>query len=249
MARVASHLRGQATPLRASVRPPTPREKGADVRTPDRRKIVAAYFELLKGRTRLPSGAMETLKSRFPHLKLTPRTIQRLVKLSKEQQVQQPTSIRLTRRRAGMCGGQGMKFTPELALALVRIDDENWGRLSIKKLTGELKKAGFECSQTSVRNWCKLLGAGRRHKYIKPKLTVRHRRDRLAWVLDKYDRKKGRFTDQHDVCHGDENGFLFFVMEQPAEFSRASRQPVMMLIAWCAYQLIPNSTTGHVPPR
>ena len=90
---------------------------------------MAAYFELLKGQDRLPRGAMETLKSRFPHL------------------------IRLTHCRASMCGGQEMKLTAALAHAMISVNDENWGRLSIKKLTSELCKSGYDCSQTSVCKW------------------------------------------------------------------------------------------------
>ena len=152
-------------------------EKCADVRTPDHWKIVKSYFELLEGQDRLPRGAMETLNSLFPHLNLTPRTIQRIVEKYKEQQIKQPTNIRPTRRLASMCGGQGMKLTAALVHAMINVNDENWGRPSIKKLTGGLCKSGYDCKQTSVRKWCKLLGAGRRHKYIKPKLTLRHRRD------------------------------------------------------------------------
>ena len=65
-----------------------------------------------------------------------------------------------------------MKLTAALVHAMIRVNDENWGRLSIKKLTGELFKSDYDCRQTSVRKWCKLLGAGRCHKYIKPKLTL-----------------------------------------------------------------------------
>ena len=149
VARIARSLKGLATPMKASVL--TPRNKCADVRTPDRSKIVTAYFELLKGHDRLPRGAMETLKSRFPHLNLMPRTIQHIVENYKEQQIKQPTNIRLTRRRASMCGGQGMKLTAALVHATICANDENWGQLSVKKLTGELCKSGYDCSQTSVR--------------------------------------------------------------------------------------------------
>ena len=179
-------------------------KKCADVRTPDRWKIVTAFFELLEGQDRLPRGAMETLNSLVTHLNLTPRTIQRIVEKYKEQEIKQPTIIRLTRCRASMCGGHGMKLTAALVHAMIRVNNENWGRQSIKKLTCELCKSGYDCRQTSVRKWCKFLGAGRRHKYIKPKLTLRHRRDRLTWVLDKFDRRKLRFSDQVDVSHGDE---------------------------------------------
>ena len=79
-ARIARGLKCLATPVKENA--PTPRKKSADVRTPDRWKIVTAFFELLEGQDRLPRGAMETLNSLVTHLNLTSRTIQRIVERS-----------------------------------------------------------------------------------------------------------------------------------------------------------------------
>eukprot|EP00117_Sycon_ciliatum_P044524 scpid94515/ scgid32113/ len=163
-------------------------------------------MELSKGRDRLPRGAMETLQQRFPHLNLTAWTVQRIVTQYKKQARDNETAgnVRLTRRRASLCGGQGMVLTRELASKLIEINDRHWGRLSCKKLAGELTTAGFACSVVSVYRWCKILGATRRRRYIKPKLTLKHRRDRLSWAISRYDRRKKKFGDNNNIAHGDE---------------------------------------------
>ena len=38
-------------------------------------------------------------------------------------------------------------------------------------------------------------------------LTVRHRVNRLTWVIDQYDKKRRRFGDQLNQVHGDEKWF------------------------------------------
>ena len=42
---------------------------------------------------------------------------------------------------------------------------------------------------------------------IKPKLSVRHKLDRLRWVINEYDQKKRRFGNNYNTCHGDEKWF------------------------------------------
>ena len=118
--RVAAKIAGAATPSARRTRPPTPRRKGADIKTPDRWRIVSAYLELCRGRDRLPRGAMSKLKSRFPHLQLSSRGIQKIVELFKRQAQDNQTAgnVRLTRRRTSLCGGQNMILTDEIALKI-----------------------------------------------------------------------------------------------------------------------------------
>ena len=97
-----------------------------------------------------------------------------------------------------------MILTPELAAKLVEINDQNWGNLSCKKLAGKLPAEGFPCNVASVHRWCKLLGATRRRRYIKPKLTSKHRLDRLSWVLSFYQKRRKKFVDNNNIAHGDE---------------------------------------------
>ena len=100
-----------------------------------------------------------------------------------------------------------MILTRDLAEKMIAINDGHWGKQSCKKLAGELATAGFPCSTPSVKRWCKLLGATRRRRYIKPKLTTKHRRDRLSWVIARYNKKKKKFESNDDFCHGDEKWF------------------------------------------
>ena len=81
--RVASRVTGVKTPTKVAT--PSRRKKRADVLTPDRWRIVAAYLEISQGNDRLPRGGFNQLKQRFPTLKLNQRTVQKLVKQYKEQ--------------------------------------------------------------------------------------------------------------------------------------------------------------------
>ncbi len=171
--RVAAHIAGMKTPSKPAGR--ISRKKGADLVTPSRWKVVTSYFQLLGGRSRLPPGGFEKLKNRFPSLNLNARSIQRLVKNFREQTSDTTLDgdVDLSRQRSA-CGGHGMKLTVELATKLIETNDRYWGKLSAKKLAGKLTSAGHKCSATSVRTWCKVLGATRRRRYIKPKLTAAH---------------------------------------------------------------------------
>ena len=208
LSRVASRMAGLATPSSKRTRAPTPRKKCADVKTPDRWRVVTAYLELCKGRDRLPRGSMASLKARFPHLNLTARTVQRIVDLYKTQTMDAEAAgkVRLTRRRASLCGGQNIVLTEELAKKLIEINDKHWGKLSCKKLAGELTCAGFPSSTSSVKRWCKTLGATRRRRYIKPLLSPKHRHDRLSWAIEHYEKSRRKFVD-NNICHGDEKWF------------------------------------------
>ena len=128
---------------------------------------------------------------------------------NKKQAEEDATSgnIRMARRRASFCGGQRIILTPELATKLVEINDKNRGKLSCKKLAGELTAEGFPCCVASVHQCCKLLGATRRRRYIKPKLTSKHRLDRLSWVLSFYQKRQKKFEDNNNIAYGDEKWF------------------------------------------
>mmetsp|Transcript_8973 Transcript_8973/g.28492 ORF Transcript_8973/g.28492 Transcript_8973/m.28492 type:complete len:163 (+) Transcript_8973:2-490(+) len=72
------------------------------------------------------------------------------------------------------------KLTPLLARQLVLINLQTWGRLSNKKLAGELQNtSGVQVTENTVRRWCKLLGCQKRRRYIKPKLSDAHKKARL----------------------------------------------------------------------
>ena len=58
-----------------------------------------------------------------------------------------------------------------------------------------------------MRRWCAALGATRRRRYVKPKLSAKQRCARLQWVITKYDKRRRMFHDCRDVAHGDEKWF------------------------------------------
>lgn len=147
------------------------------------------------------------MKIKFPELNLSPRTVQRLVQDYKQQSASSEVEgVDLSRKR-DQAGGQTMKLTVEVASKLIETNNKHWGQLSCKKLAGKLKEQGHDCSKDTVRRWCKLLGAVRRRRYIRPKLTLRHRYDRLTWVINEYNKKKKKFGDNNNTAHGDEKWF------------------------------------------
>ena len=72
------------------------------------------------------------------------------------------------------------------------------------------------CSPTSIRRWCKPLGATRCRQYIKPKITLHHRHTRLSWALDRYDKRRRKFVEHSNVVHEDEK--WFFISTRTAVF-------------------------------
>ena len=91
-----------------------------------------------------------------------------------------------------------MKLTEDLAKELISIKSKTWGRLSCKALAGKLAEKGHHVSGESVRYRCKALGANRRRRYIKPKLTLRHKHRRLPWAVSMYDKRRRRKLDGLD---------------------------------------------------
>ena len=160
---------------------------------------MTAYLQLSSGKPRLPRGGMEKLKKRFPSLNLSARTVQRLVQEYREQSAREATAgnVNLSRKR-DQCGGHTMKLTEDLAKELISINSKTWGRLSCKALAGKLAEKGHHVSGESVRYWCKALGASRRRRYIKPKLTLRHKHRRLSWAVSMYDKRRRRKLDGLD---------------------------------------------------
>ena len=214
LARVARRVAGLETPQKPAALPM--RKKGKDIRTPSRWRVAAAYLELATESGGLPHGGMKKLNARFPGMNLTARTVQRIVKQYREQAESVETSdqIDMSRKRAERTGGHMMKLTEELAQCLIETNDKNWGKLSNKRLDGKLSEQGYPCSTSSVRRWCKVLGAVRRRRYIRPKLTLRHKYNRLKWVIDEDDERKRKFGDNNNTCHGDEK--WFYIMRDGA---------------------------------
>ena len=101
-------------------------------------------------------------------------------------------------------------------------------------------------SHVTVRTWCRELGMRRRRRYIKPKLTLLHRINRLSFVLSQIDTRSAQFTDLNNVVHGDEKWFFMmkdgqvsrvfpnkdghFQFSAPPRVFHKSRRPKVMAV-------------------
>ena len=203
LAKIAAKFRRVKTPV---AKPATPRKAGADVKTPVRWRVVTEYHRLLGDRSRLPPAGLQRLQDMFPDQIRSKRVIQKLVK---QYRFCAPVSANLSRQRS-RCGGGRTKFSEAIAEKLIEINNRHWGRLSCKKLAGRLNEEDIACSSDTVRRWCAVLGAARRHRYIKPMLKLKHKIDRLEWVLRIFDDGTRTWPDCYYTVHGDEN--CFFLM-------------------------------------
>ena len=109
------------------------------------------------------------MKTRFPSLNLSARTVQRIVEEYRQQSSKAETAgqVNLSRKRKD-CGGHSMKLTQEIAKLLIEINDKSWGRLSYKRLAGKLKEHDHPVATETVRSWCKELGAVHQAKTFAP---------------------------------------------------------------------------------
>ena len=102
----------------------------------------------------------------------------------------------------------------------------------------------------TVRACSKELGMTRRRRYIKPKLTIRHKIDRLSVVLDQIDPTTSNFNNLENVVRGDEKWFFMmkdgtvcrvfpdkrgeYKVPAPPRVFHKSRMPKIMFLAVCA---------------
>ena len=77
--RVAASVAGLQTPSIPASNPRV-RKSGADLPTSLQWIVVTAYFQVSKGKYRLPRGGMQELRRRFTSYNLTLRLVQRIVK-------------------------------------------------------------------------------------------------------------------------------------------------------------------------
>ena len=192
---------------RKAVGPPK-RKVGENVKTPMRWRIITAYLRLSSGKLRLPRRGMEKLKKRLASLNLSARTVQRLVQEYREQSAREATAgnVNMSRKR-DQCGGHTMKLTEDLAKEFISTNSKTWGRLSCKAFAGKRAEKGHQVSRESVRYWCKALGASGRRRYIKPKLMLPHKHQRLLWAVSMYDKRRRRFLTTITLVTVTRSGF------------------------------------------
>ena len=101
-----------------------------------------------------------------------------------------------------------MKLTGDLAKELISINSKTWEHLLCKALARKQAEKGHDVCAESARHWCKALGASKCRQYIKPKLMLRYRYQWLTRAVSWYGKRKRRFNDHYNTCHGNEKRFF-----------------------------------------
>ena len=167
--RVVKPKESQATPAKKRV-------CRQDVKTPVR-KDVTLRAEVLTNGGRLTKAAFAQLKKDFLTQDLKKNFITKQLKMHREQKAEgRPVSMIDWSRKRKHCGRGAIKFTPVVAKKLIDIIGQNWGALSFKRLAGKLADEGINVSHVTVRTWCRELEMRRRRRYIKPKITLLHKK-------------------------------------------------------------------------
>ena len=227
-----------------------PRTGRKDVKTPMRKDVTLRAEELTQG-GRLTQASFTKLAADFPGENLKRNFVGKQLKWYREQKERGiPLAHMPWSRKRKNCGRGCYKFTPATARKLIEINNKHWGALSYKRLAGKLKEAGIDVVPETVRTWSKELGMTRRRRYIKPKLTIRHKIDRLAFVLDQIDPTTSNFNNLENMVHGDEKWFFMmkdgtvcrvfpdkrgeYKVPAPPRVFHKSCMPKIMFLAVCA---------------
>ena len=220
-----------------------------DIKTP--RKDITLRAEAITRGGPLTKSAFALLKQDFPDENLKWNFVRKQLNFYRQQIEQSvPTAAVEWGRKRKHCGRQAIKFTPEVAQLLIDVNNRHWGQLSFKRLAGKLAELDIDVTPMTIRKWCLELGMVRRRRYIKPKLTLTHRVNRLEFVLIQINKRTAEFTTLEDTVHGDEKWFFLMkdgqvcrvfpdkngkhkVPAAPKVFHK-SRMPKIMFLAVCA---------------
>ena len=196
-------------PKESQATPAKKRVGQQDVKTPVRKDVTLRAEELTHG-GRLTKAAFAQLKKDFPTQDLKKNVITKQLKMYREQKAEgRPVSMIDWSHKRKHCGRGAIEFTPAVEKKLIVINNRNWGVLSFKRLAGKLAYEGINVSHVTVTAWCRKLGMRRRRRYIKPKLTLLHKINRVSFVLSQIDTRSAQFTDLNNVVHGDEKWFFY----------------------------------------
>jgi hypothetical protein len=223
-----------------------------DIDVEDRQAAVAEYRAALGPGGRLKPGGVALLLASFEKQNLSMPSVRRWHNIQRKAELEGagPTEARrsLASKRKGRAA-TNTKLTVPIAEKILEINARSWGRLSNKRLLGELKKALPEegnVSEDTVRRWCKALGAKRRRQYIKPLLRLRHKLDRLAWVLEQ-EITGDKLGDNKNTVHVDEKWFYImndgavcrcfpdddgnYTIPEPRKLYHKNRMPKLMFLS------------------
>ena len=237
----------------------SPQEKrasrGGDVPEHVKRSAVAEYRVALAGASRLPAGALGRVLNKFRDYNVSRTSLLRWVsdhRKSLEASGPVEADAALKSKRAGRAA-TNTKLTVPVAQSIVSINAKHWGSLSNKRLAAKVLEKHPELGTldpSTMRRWCKMLGAVKRRRYIKPKLTKKHRFERLRWILDselEHGDQGPMLPDNRHTVHGDEKWFVLMhdgsvcrcfpdadgVVTMPAapKVAHKSRMPKLMFLA------------------
>lgn len=199
----------------------------------------------------MTKAAFKQLQTEFPTQNLKKNFVVKQLKWFREEREKGvPTASLKWSRKRSECGRGVIKFSTAVAKKLIEINNRHWGALSFKRLAGKLSEEGISVTEKTVRKWCKELGMIKRRRYIKPKLTLTHRINRLSFVLGKLTRSKKKFSNLQNVVHSDEKWFFLmrdgevcrvfpdengeYKMPASPKVYHKSRMPKVMVLAVCA---------------
>lgn len=109
-------------------------------------------------------------------------------------------------KRVDKCGRKS-SLTALWKNRIFKANSETLGRLTLDQLRLHIKKR-FKSTlpKETLRRWTKKLGMKTRRSYVKPLLRMKHRAQRLRFILEKLD-KKGHFKKENMTIHVDEKWF------------------------------------------
>jgi len=184
------------------------RRRRGDIPLPVRLEIVTACRVETKDGDRFPDGAMARLVQNFRCFNVSESSIRRLWASFRAQRARgvSPLAMSFATRRLGR-SATNTKLNSSIARKLIEVNEASFGALSNKRLAARLsEEVGMPIATETVRRWCKVLGAVRRRRYIKPLLTPKKKRGRLEWVSKRVP--AGSSTQEFfDAVHVDEKWF------------------------------------------
>jgi len=179
------------------------RGKNADFTMEMRLAVVGECFYQRQPAQGGEKGYKQRVRKALPAMNLSESSIKRIMKAYRDhRETRSKTS--LSNKRKGRAA-TNMKCSPAILKRMKEIDHEHRGSLPYDRLHHLLVKEGFDCSLSSVRVWAIKAGCRKRRLFLRPKLRLRHRLDRLDWVLNELvSRRSRRFGSNTDTVHLDE---------------------------------------------
>ena len=146
-----------------------------------------------------------TVRSMANELNLSVRTIHRVVQEYQEKKgLEDSPIIDLTPQKKGHVGRKS-ELTPAKKRLLRRHNTLTKGRASLRNLA---ERTGIP--KSSIDAYTKVIGFKKTSSWLKPKLTERHKMERLKFVLNLREGRRKKFKEQRNTIVVDESWFYLF---------------------------------------